>query len=72
MKLVAISVVKNEADIIEAFLAVKSVQTERYLNNVWARNKFFDGSKPTILLNSHHDTVKPNSGYTLDPFFPEA
>jgi len=21
-------------------------------------------------LNSHHDTVKPNAGYTVDPFFP--
>ena len=27
-------------------------------------------AKPTILLNSHHDTVKPNKGYTLDPFSP--
>ncbi len=37
-------------------------------NNVWATNKHFDKSKPTILLNSHHDTVKPNSGYTNNPF----
>ncbi|WP_417602266.1 M20 family metallo-hydrolase [Owenweeksia hongkongensis] len=37
-------------------------------NNVWATNKHFDKNKPTILLNSHHDTVKPNSGYTNDPF----
>ena len=37
-------------------------------NNVWAQNKFFDPSKATILLNSHHDTVKPNTGYTRDPF----
>src|SRR5690606_32540335 len=22
----------------------------------------------TLLLNSHHDTVKPNTGYTRDPF----
>ena len=28
----------------------------------------FDASKPTLLLNSHHDTVKPNNGYTKDPF----
>ncbi|MBX9733510.1 MAG: M20/M25/M40 family metallo-hydrolase, partial [Chitinophagaceae bacterium] len=28
----------------------------------------FDSSKPTILLNSHHDTVKPNKAYTRDPF----
>ncbi len=40
-------------------------------HNVWAKNKFFDDSKPTILLNSHHDTVKPNNGYTRDPFKPE-
>ena len=41
-----------------------------HLNNVWATNKYFDELKPTILLNSHHDTVKPNQGYTLDPFHP--
>ncbi len=40
-------------------------------NNVWAHNQFFDASKPTILLNSHIDTVKPNKGYTRDPFTPE-
>jgi acetylornithine deacetylase len=40
------------------------------LNNVWAKNKFFDKEKPTILLNSHHDTVRPNKAYTLDPFLP--
>ncbi|MGL5945570.1 MAG: M20/M25/M40 family metallo-hydrolase, partial [Sediminibacterium sp.] len=42
--------------------------TNRYLNNIWAVNKYFDASKPTILLNSHHDTVKPNKEYTRDPF----
>ena len=56
------------ASIIEAFLQSKKVTPERFLNNVFAKNKFFDEAKPTILLNSHHDTVKPNKGYTLDPF----
>ena len=37
-------------------------------NNVIAKNKFFDTNKPTILLNSHHDTVRPNPNYTLNPF----
>ncbi len=37
-------------------------------NNVFARNRFFDPAKPTILLNSHLDTVKPNKGYTRPPF----
>jgi acetylornithine deacetylase len=39
-------------------------------NNLWATNKYFDAAKPTLLLNSHHDTVKPNPGYTFDPFTP--
>ena len=44
------------------------MEHKRTDNNIWAINKYFDASKPTILLNSHHDTVKPNSGYTKDPF----
>jgi acetylornithine deacetylase len=61
---------ENTADIIEEFLEKKSVRTRVHLNNIWATNKFYDENKPTILLNSHHDTVKPNKGYTLDPFIP--
>src|SRR5678809_911085 len=60
----------NTADIIEEFLERKGVKTRVHLNNIWATNKFYDETKPTILLNSHHDTVKPNKGYTLDPFKP--
>lgn len=60
----------NTADLIEDFLQSKNVTAYRYLNNVWAKNKFFDAAKPTILLNSHHDTVKPNKAYTLNPFTP--
>ncbi len=56
------------ASLIESFLKEKGIKTFRKLNNVWAYNKFFDQAKPTILLNSHHDTVKPNSGYRRDPF----
>jgi acetylornithine deacetylase len=44
------------------------IEYKRTNNNIWAINKYFDASKPTLLLNSHHDTVKPNSGYTKDPF----
>ena len=61
---------KNTASVIEEFLQSKNVSTERFLNNIWARNKHFDETRQTILLNSHHDTVKPNKGYTLDPFSP--
>ncbi len=56
------------ADIIEKYLIEKAITTYRSINNIWAWNKYFDEQKPTILLNSHHDTVKPNSGYTRNPF----
>jgi len=58
------------AIIIEGFFREHGVPTKRKLNNVWAYNKYFDTNKPTILLNSHHDTVKPNSGYTRNPLEP--
>jgi len=56
------------AVVIEAFFSRHVIASQRKNNNVWAFNKHFDNSKPTILLNSHHDTVKPNAGYTRDPF----
>lgn len=56
------------ADAIEQFLHDRDIKTNRKLNNIWAYNKYFDPTKPTLLLNSHHDTVKPNSGYTRDPY----
>jgi acetylornithine deacetylase len=58
------------ADVLAGYLESKGVTAFRSQNNVWARNKYFDGGKPTLLLNSHHDTVRPNKAYTLDPFAP--
>jgi acetylornithine deacetylase len=58
------------AAIIGKFFAEREIAASRVGNNIFAHNKYFDESKPTILLNSHHDTVKPNKGYTLDPFQP--
>jgi acetylornithine deacetylase len=58
------------ASIITRFLGTNGIEHSRIANNVFARNKFYDPSKPTILLNSHHDTVKPNPAFTLDPFTP--
>ena len=58
----------NTAAAMEAFFAQEGIPTQRKGNNVWALNKYFDASKPTLLLNSHHDTVKPNSQYTRNPF----
>jgi acetylornithine deacetylase len=58
------------ASVLESFFAEKGIPAKRYLNNVWALNKYFDANKPSLLLNSHHDTVKPNRNYTVDPFTP--
>ncbi|WP_460217840.1 M20 family metallo-hydrolase [Psychroserpens sp. MEBiC05023] len=54
--------------LIEGWFKDHKVLYNRTKNNVWAVNKYFDENKPTLLLNSHHDTVKPNKGYTKDPF----
>tara|TARA_R110002111_G_scaffold160028_1_gene226646 strand:+ start:3448 stop:4521 length:1074 start_codon:yes stop_codon:yes gene_type:complete len=53
---------------IESWFKNHKIEYKRTKNNVWAVNKYFDESKPTLLLNSHHDTVKPNSAYTKNPF----
>lgn len=53
---------------LEDFLIEKGVYFKRENNNIWAKNTHFDDSKPTILLNSHHDTVKPNKNYINNPF----
>lgn len=59
------------AGFLTKFLFDRNVEVTRAGNNVLALNKHFDNGKPTILLNSHHDTVRPNSGYTKDPFDPQ-
>lgn len=56
------------ASILEDFFRGKNIPVNRSLNNVWCVNKYFDAARPTILLNSHHDTVKPNPQYRKDPF----
>ena len=56
------------ADVLEDFLKERGCPINRAGNNVWVQNDHYDTQKPTVLLNSHHDTVKPNSGYTKDPF----
>lgn len=56
------------ADFIEEFLNSKSIHVNRINNNIIARSQYFSESKPTILLNSHHDTVKPNELWETNPF----
>jgi len=58
------------AGVICRFLGLHRIEHARTDNNVFACSRHFDPAKPSILLNSHHDTVKPARGYTLDPFTP--
>lgn len=55
------------ADILENFLGRHAIAAQRRGNNVWATSRNFDPQKPTILLNSHHDTVKPGVAWTYPP-----
>ena len=59
------------ADIIEAFLkAHVRGKVERIHNNVFVRTPLWDDTRPTLLMNSHHDTVRPSASYTRDPYAP--
>jgi len=61
---------EQTALLIEQWFQQNNIPFERENNNIWAYNQHFDAAKPTLLLNSHHDTVKPNQGYTNNPFEP--
>jgi acetylornithine deacetylase/succinyl-diaminopimelate desuccinylase-like protein len=71
-QLIAIPSFSKEEDktavVLQGFFKQQEIATERKGNNVWARNRHFNAELPTILLNSHHDTVRPNSAFTRDPF----
>jgi len=56
------------ADLIENYIRKKGFSPNRSGNNVWVVSKRFSDDKPSILLNSHIDTVKPVSGWKRDPF----
>ena len=60
----------NTADALVDFFSERGIKPNRLGNNVWAIGRHHDKNKPTLLLNSHHDTVKPNPAYTRDPFVP--
>ncbi len=56
------------AEYIQNILSSFGIIYTRDKNNVWATNKHYSEGKYTVLLNSHLDTVKPNKGYTKDPY----
>ncbi|MFD2827684.1 M20 family metallo-hydrolase [Leeuwenhoekiella polynyae] len=62
---------EGTAALIENWFKAHDIPFKRQANNIWATNKHFEEGKTTLLLNSHHDTVQPNNGYTRDPFSPD-
>jgi acetylornithine deacetylase len=61
---------EGTARLITEFFSERNIPYSRKINNIWARNQHYQKNLPTILLNSHHDTVKPNPNWTKDPYFP--
>ncbi len=58
----------DAAKVVRNFLDSKNIPYETLINNTWCKNKYWSEEKPTILFDSHIDTVKPSSNYTYDPF----
>lgn len=58
------------ADMLVSYIEDAGYSTTRIGNNIWIKSPNYDNAKPTILLNSHIDTVKPVSAWTKDPFAP--
>lgn len=57
-------------DYVLALFAAKNIAPQRIGNNLIFRQSVHSSDKPTLMLNSHLDTVKPASGYTFNPFDP--
>ncbi len=61
---------ENAAKVMRDFLKNENIPFETNKHNTWAYCKHYSKNKPTILLDSHIDTVRPVKGYTNDPFSP--
>jgi acetylornithine deacetylase len=61
---------KEVADFLERYIEIKGYVASRKENNIWILSPGFDSSRPTILLNSHIDTIKPVAGWVHEPFLP--
>lgn len=59
---------ERAAQILCETLARYRFAPHRIGNNVWTTAGDIDTSKPTLLLNSHIDTVKPTASWHRDPF----
>lgn len=72
MRLIATPSLSGEecgtVDILATELAARGVAVRRHHNNIYALSQGYDAAKPTLMLNSHQDTVKPSPAYSRNPF----
>ncbi len=61
---------ENAARVMRQFLQDENIPYHTKAHNTWAFNRYYSKSKPTLMLNSHIDTVRPAKGYSRDPFQP--
>lgn len=61
---------QGTAALIKTFLESQGVKAKLWDNNVVAFPTDFNPKKPTLLLNSHHDTVQPSPSYIRNPYEP--
>ncbi len=59
---------EKAADFLQTYIEESGIMTGRSGNNIWCISPMFDTKKPTILLNSHIDTVRPVNGWRKHPF----
>lgn len=62
---------KEVADFLQASWEKAGHLVDRQGNNLWLSTAV-DPSRPTILLNSHIDTVRPVAGWTRNAFVPDS
>lgn len=60
---------KGAADFLQGVLKAKGWDVRREGHNLWVESEPA-GTKPTILLNAHIDTVRPNADWQRDPYVP--
>ncbi len=61
---------QGSADLLCVEMTKLGFAPQREENNLIVYNKHFSEKLPTVVLCSHHDTVRPNENYTRDPFEP--
>ena len=61
---------EKAAMVLTSFFKTKNIKFRKIGNNLLVKNLHFHKSLPTILLNSHIDTVKQSAGWKKDPFDP--